>query len=70
MKFETEALRSELYEIGMTERAVIPIIDAIQNNMPRKAKQLMLLRRSDMLDELHVKQDRLYRLDCILKELP
>lgn len=70
MKFEVEALRSELYEIGMNERAVIPIIDAIQNDKPGKAKQLMLRRRSDMLDELHVNQDRLYRLDCILRELP
>ena len=43
MKFEVEALRSELYEIGMNERAVIPIIDAIQNDKPGKAKQLMLI---------------------------
>ena len=62
-------LKKDLREMGLSERAVNPVVTAVQHGSSEKAKRLLLLIRSDLLNELHSSQNRLYRLDYILREL-
>ena len=62
-------IEQALRDVSLTAEKARLILDAVQNNEKEKAKQLLLLVRNDILSELHISQDKLYRLDYILRSL-
>ncbi|WP_455617315.1 hypothetical protein [Eisenbergiella sp.] len=58
-----------LREIGIVAELSGQISNAVQNGEKEKALQLLQSVRSGFLTELHVSQDRLYRLDYIIRSL-
>lgn len=62
-------MEQALRDISVTPQRTREILDAVQNGEREKAKQLLLSVRCDILSELHINQNKLYRLDYILRSL-
>lgn len=64
-----EDITSCLNDLQLDNKEIEKIIQLIQIDEYEKAKKLLLSKRSDKLDSIHERQDELYRLDYLIKEL-
>lgn len=58
-----------LQDIQVSPEQSGQISDAVRSGQKEKAMRLILSARSDILSELHGSQERLYRLDHIIRSL-
>ncbi len=60
-------LAQALQDIGVTREQFQSILNTLQAGDKKKAKNILLSVRSYFLSDLHSSQDRLYRLDYIIR---
>ena len=65
---QTDELLKYVVELNVEEKTKAAILDAIQAGQSAKGIQLLKKYRSEILNDIHSDQDKLYQIDFILQK--
>ena len=65
---QTDELFKYVVELNVEEKTKAAILDAIQSGQRAKGIQLLKKYRSEILNDIHSDQDKLYQIDFILQK--
>ncbi len=65
---QTDELLKYVVELNIEEKTKAAILDAIQGGQRTKGIQLLKKYRSEILNDIHSDQDKLYQIDFILQK--
>lgn len=68
-RLESHGLKDRLEDIGLSGKTVTDVLEAVQAGDKRKARLILNQSRKEVLREVHDSQDRLYRLDYMIREI-
>lgn len=66
---QADELLKYITELNIDKKAKATIIDAIQAGQRTKGIQLLKKYRSEILNDIHSDQDKLYQIDFILQKV-
>ena len=64
-----EQLKENLDDLNLPQETVEQIVQLYQSGNTAVSKQKLLLARSELLNQLHQSQNRLYQLDIVIHNL-